>query len=305
VASELLGVTTGAALREALADRPELAAVGDLLERAEGQAAEAAVRLPRGEGEERELHVVWVPVPGSGEPAALLVVEDATEVLRSQRLQAWAEMARIIAHEIKNPLTPIRLSAEHMVEVRRRDPELFGEVFERCTGNILRQVDELQQIAQEFSTYSHIPQLDRQPGDLAAAMERLAETYRAAPPPGVEIRYEGPARELAASFDARLLRRAVRNLLENSIRASAGRGEVVLQLERQDGAAAIHVLDRGPGVPAEQLGRIFEPYFSTHDTGTGLGLPIARRIAEGHGGAILARNRPGGGLEVTITIPLA
>jgi two-component system nitrogen regulation sensor histidine kinase NtrY len=213
-------------------------------------------------------------------------------------------MARIIAHEIKNPLTPIRLSTEHMMEVYQRDPGGFAEVFERCSRNILTQVDELQQIAQEFSTYSRIPRLEPQPGDLAAAMAELVDAYRAASPPGVELSFTADPQALPARFDARLLRRAVRNLIENSLRASAGRGEVALRVAAEDGMASIAVADRGPGVAPELLQRIFDPYFSTHDSGTGLGLPIARRIAEEHGGSIVARNLPAGGLEVVIRIPL-
>ena len=106
-----------------------------------------------------------------------------------------------------------------------------------------------------------------------------------------------------ARFDARLLRRAVRNLLENALRASGGRGEVAVRVSREADDAVVSVADRGPGVAPELLPRIFDPYFSTHDTGTGLGLPITRRIVEEHGGSIQATNRAGGGLEVVIRIP--
>jgi two-component system nitrogen regulation sensor histidine kinase NtrY len=324
VAAELLGVRTGEPLSEALAARPKLAPVAGLVAEAaagdSGSTLQRTVRLPGDDGEEREWSLVWVPVPGPGEPAALLVVEDATETLRGQRLQAWAEMARIIAHEIKNPLTPLRLNVEHLRQVwrdrGRRAPEpgdgdRFGEILDRCTAAALTQVEELRQIASEFSTYSSIPRIDPRPGDLAAAMRELGEAYRAAPPPGVAVEFEARPDEIAARFDRRLLVRAVRNLLENALRASAGGGRVRLSVERiepPDGdrgaAARIAVADAGPGVAPDLLGRIFHPYFSTHDTGTGLGLPIARQIAEEHGGSIAARNRPEGGLEVAITIPL-
>ena len=303
VAGELLGTRVGDPLGETLGGNVALAPLGRFLEGVGAEPVEATVHLRQG-GDEREMRVAWVPVPGAGEPSALLVVEDVTEVLRSQRLQAWAEMARIIAHEIKNPLTPIRLSTEHMQEVYQRDPERFAEVFERCTRNILLQVDELQQIAGEFSIYSRIPRLDAQPGDLVAAVGDVVETYRAAPPAGVALRFAADPPSLPARFDARLLRRALRNLIENSLRASAGRGEVEIRVERRDGAATLTVADRGPGVPPELVQRIFDPYFSTHDAGTGLGLPITRRIVEEHGGTIAARNRSGGGLEVVIMIPL-
>ncbi len=327
VAAELLGVNTGQTLERAMERSSRLAPVAAFLRSAGGEMARTTVRLARAPGHpekpgaagtvegtgEQEWTLVWVPLPGSGEPSALLVVEDATEVLRGQRLLAWAEMARIIAHEIKNPLTPIRLSAEHMREVYRRDPDHFSAVFERCTHNILTQVDELRSIAAEFSAYSAIPRIDLQPGDLTAAIAGLVEGYRAAPPEGVTVDLEigngtgdgadsgGP---ITTRFDAKLLGRAVRNLLENALRASAGGGRVVVQVERLDGTARIAVADHGPGVRPELLGRIFDPYFSTHDTGTGLGLPIARRIAEEHGGGITARNRPEGGLEVAITLPI-
>jgi signal transduction histidine kinase len=341
VAAELLGVEVGQEVAESVAARPRLAPVGAWLAGVHGgEIAHRTVRLAtaadsEGDGDgagpvsdvEREWTLVWVPVPGTGDPAALLVVEDATETLRGQRLEAWAEMARIIAHEIKNPLTPIRLNVEHMQQVWRdragagggdEGGERFGEVLDRCTANVLVQVRELQQIAAEFSTYSRIPRIDLRPGDLAEAMRELAEPYRTAPPPGVAVEVEAGPDVLTARFDRRLLTRAVRNLLENALRANAGGGRVVLRVERHEvpagaaGAAGatpaeearIAVLDSGPGIEASLLGRIFDPYFSTHDTGTGLGLPIARRIAEEHGGTIAARNRPEGGLEVVITLPL-
>ncbi len=318
VAAELLGVGVGQSLERLVARSERLAPVAAFLRSAGGEMARDTVRLGGAAGGgEREWSLVWVPLPGQGEPFALLVVEDVTEELRGQRLLAWAAMARMIAHEIKNPLTPIRLSAEHMREVYQRDPEHFAGVFERCTANILTQVEELRSIASEFSTYSAIPRIDPRPGDLTAAVAGLVEGYRAAPPRGVRVELETPSGAIEARFDAKLLLRAVRNLIENALRASAGGGQVVVRVERDAGggggagegagdggpAARIAVLDSGPGVPPELLPRIFDPYFSTHDTGTGLGLPIARRIAEEHGGGIAARNRPEGGLEAVITIP--
>lgn len=309
VAAELLGVAVGQSLERGVAEETRLAPVASFLRTAvqrPGEMHRETVRLSQG-GEEREWSLVWVPVPGTGEPSALLVVEDATEVLRGQRLLAWAEMARIIAHEIKNPLTPIRLSTEHLREVYERAPEQLDRVFERCTVNILTQVEELRSIATEFSTYSTILNIDPRPGDLTVAIAELVEGYRAAPPEGVSVELEtnGP---IPARFDAKLLGRAVRNLLENALRASAGGGRVTVRVERVDGIsgmARIAVLDEGPGVRPENLPRIFDPYFSTHDTGTGLGLPIARRVAEEHGGSITARNRAEGGLEVVITLPVS
>ena len=306
VAAELLGTGVGESLEETVARSERLRPVADFLQITDGEMARSTVRLAGVDGDgEREWALVWVPVPGAGEPSALLVVEDATEVLRGQRLLAWAEMARMIAHEIKNPLTPIRLSAEHMREVWQNDPEHFGRVFDRCTSNILTQVDELRSIASEFSAYSSIPRIDPKPADLVASMADLVEGYRAAPPEGVSVDFEADPETILTRFDSKLLSRAVRNLIENALRAaSVSGGRVVVKVAQTDGLARIAVADSGPGVAPDLLPRIFDPYFSTHDTGTGLGLAIARRIAEEHGGTITARNRAAGGLEVTVTLPV-
>ncbi|HEX4955559.1 MAG TPA: ATP-binding protein [Thermoanaerobaculia bacterium] len=308
VAAELLGVGVGDSLPVSLAAQERLAPLLAFVEECLGAAGEAtrqqAVKIDA-EGAEREWTLVWVPLPGPGEPSAILVVEDVTEVFRGQRLAAWAEMARIIAHEIKNPLTPIRLTAEHMRLVWQRDREHFDEIFDRCAGNILTQVEELQQIASEFSTYSRIPRMEALRADLRPALHRLLDGYRTAPPDGLRFALTLPAEPVMVRFDERLLGRALRNLLENAVRASAGGGTIEASLAAEEGEAVLTIADRGPGVEPEILGRIFDPYFSTHDTGTGLGLPIARRIVEEHGGSIVARRREGGGLAVEIRMPLA
>ena len=225
----------------------------------------------------------------------------------AQRLEAWAEMARLIAHEVKNPLTPIRLSTEHLRRVWRDAPERLDEIFERCTENILFQVDELAHTAGEFGAYSRIPLARPAPGDLAAAVREVVEGYRRPPPEGVNVAFESRVEGRAARlrFDRRLVQRAVRNLLENALGASDGGGEVRVTVAAADGGAALGVTvdDRGPGVSDADLERIFEPYFSTSSGGTGLGLPIARRIVEEHGGTIAASRRREGGLSVRILLP--
>ncbi len=303
---ELLRVEPGQRLAERLAGSDELAPVADFLAGAvAAPGAQTAVRLNAGDGDpEREWTLVRVPLPDAGDAAALIVVEDVTEVLRAQRLDAWAAMARIIAHEIKNPLTPIRLSAEHLREAWARDREHFEAVFDRCVANILQQVEELREIASEFSTYSQIPRIDRQDGDLVATVAEVFAAYGAAPPAGMELEFSADPDAIPLRFDARLLSRAVRNLIENAFRAAAEHGRIEVRVESRDGRATISVSDQGPGVPPELLARILEPYFSTHASGTGLGLPIAARIAEEHGGSLSARNRPSGGFEVIVTIPL-
>ena len=305
VAVEMLGVEVGDPIESVLSSEESLAPVLNFLNTRSGPGPMAeAVQLEDSEGEQRDWSLVWVPVPGDGEPSALLVVEEVTEVLRGQRLEAWAQMARMIAHEIKNPLTPIRLSAEHMREIYASDPENFETVFETCTTNILRQVDELQEIASDFSTYSRIPKIELQAGDLRACVEEMYRAYRSAPPPGIEMLFHPGDDSREIEFDAKLLGRAIRNLIENAIRATGPGGRIDLSVSIDAEEARIVVADTGTGVRPAILQRIFDPYFSTHDSGTGLGLPIARQIVEEHGGSISARNRSLAGLEVVISLPV-
>jgi signal transduction histidine kinase len=303
-ARELLGVRPGEPLAELAARCPD-PPLAELLAAPPAELVRRTARILR-DGEEQEWTVVWAPVAGEGDPAALLVVEDVTEVLRGQRLEAWAEMARMIAHEVKNPLTPIRLSAEHLQRVRQQSPERLDEVFDRCIDNILSQVAVLRDIAAEFSVYSRIPGAELRERDLVPTVAEVVEAYAAAPPRGVAVTLDAPHSALVR-FDPRLVGRAVRNLVENAVQASGERGRVEVEVEVEPGEreVVVRVQDRGPGVPPDLLPRIFEPNFSTTSGGTGLGLPITQRIVEEHGGRIEAVNREGGGLSVTITLPLA
>lgn len=238
---------------------------------------------------------------------AVRIASTRADLVRAQRLEAWAEMARLIAHEVKNPLTPIRLSTEHLRQVWRDAPDRLEEVFDRCTRNILAQVEELARTAGEFSTYSRIPLAQPAPGDLAEAVREVVDGYGSTAHGAVAVLFEsepGVADALLA-FDRRLMQRALRNLMENAVRASGKDGEVLVRVEPcgADGGVAVTVSDRGPGVSDRDLERIFEPYFSTSSGGTGLGLPIARRIVEEHGGSITAATRTGGGLAVRIVLP--
>lgn len=235
------------------------------------------------------------------------IASTRADLVRAQRLEAWAEMARLIAHEVKNPLTPIRLSTEHLRQVWRDAPDRLEEVFERCTSNILAQVEELARTAGEFSTYSRIPLARPAPDDLAEAVREVVDGYGSTAHGAVAVVFEPPPGlpNATLAFDRRQIQRALRNLIENAVRASGRDGEVFVRIEPDgpDGAFAVTVSDRGPGVSDGDLERIFEPYFSTSSGGTGLGLPIARRIVEEHGGSIAATARPGGGLAVRMVLP--
>jgi signal transduction histidine kinase/HAMP domain-containing protein len=250
--------------------------------------------------------VVTVPLPVGGEGARMAVIEDVSEVVRSNRLEAWAEMARIIAHEIKNPLTPIRLSVEHLREVWRRSggatPE-FERVLEECVTNVLKQTDELRHAASEFSDYARLPRPEIGATDVARVMRDSAAAFSGAPGVRWSVRSDP---DVLAEADPRLLARVLSNLIGNAVDALSGaEGEITLSVAKSGGKIVVTVEDTGPGVPARILPRLFDPYFSAKSGGTGLGLAIAKKIVEEHGGSITAENRRGGGFRVRFELPQA
>jgi len=253
------------------------------------------------DGALRTFRISIVPLPDSDEE--LLIAEDVTEILRSNRLEAWGEMARQVAHEIKNPLTPIQLTAEHLRAVADRDDPNLPNVVRGAVDNILRQVVTLRETSKEFSDYASLRQVQRKPVDLRRMLEEIAASYASSRERGIDFRAEIDSSTPANySGDERLLRGAIANLIENAFQAAPG-GKVRLGSESVDSKVVVRVEDSGPGVPAEMLPKIFDPYFSTKSTGTGLGLAIARKAVEEHGGRIHAENvNPG--LRVLIELPI-
>ena len=261
--------------------------------------------------EERRLRAVLVPLRENERPAGgLLLLEDITETVRSNRLRAWAEMAQRIAHEIKNPLTPIQLSAEHLRHVYRDRPQEFGRVLDDCLRTITEQVHALRQLAREFSTYARIPEIKPERVDLREVVEETVGPYSASAPPGLKIERDWGDRPLPVRVDRALLRRALVNLLENSLEAMERKGTIRVRLhagsENGRRQVTLAVDDNGPGIDAAILPRLFEPFFSTKGSGTGLGLAIARQAVEANGGAIsVERPDSGRGTRMVITLPLA
>ncbi|PYT07608.1 MAG: hypothetical protein DMF49_07700, partial [Acidobacteria bacterium] len=303
-----LGEDAGSSpLPELFRARAGLEPVAGLLEEAAsaGDAKiEREVDLPAGP-ENRRLRCVILPLreEETGNPGRIVLLEDLTEIVRSNRLAAWAEMARSIAHEIKNPLTPIQLSAEHLLRLHREADPSLGRVLEECVSAILAQVRELREISAEFSSYASLPALQPRPADAAAVVRESLHPYRASPPPRVRIEEDyGPAP--AVLIDPRVLRRALVNLIDNALQAMPAGGTLRVRVaEEPPGSVKIEISDTGEGMDEATLGRMFEPYFSTRATGTGLGMAIARRAVEEHGGTLTARSRPGSGTVMTITLP--
>ena len=253
------------------------------------------------DGNARTFRVSIVPLPGSDEE--MLIAEDVTEILRSNRLEAWGEMARQVAHEIKNPLTPIQLTAEHLAAVAERNDPNLARIVMTAVENILRQVVTLRETSKEFSDYASSRTVQRKPFRLRTLLEEIAASYAESGERGIDFHAEiEPSTPETFSGDARLLRGAIANLIENAFQAAPG-GRVRMKSYGAGSKVVVSVDDDGPGVATELLPKIFDPYFSTKSSGTGLGLAITRKAIEEHGGSVHAENlNPG--FRISLELPL-
>ncbi|HET7922873.1 MAG TPA: ATP-binding protein [Gammaproteobacteria bacterium] len=260
----------------------------------------------------RILMVSCTALPSTGEspPGHVMVFDDLTVLIEAQRDAAWGEVARRLAHEIKNPLTPIRLAAERL---RRRylgelDDEQ-AELLDRATHTIVQQVEAMKSMVNAFSEYARSPQLEFLPLDLNALVREVVELYRSRELGlHVELQLDSALPKLHA--DSGRIRQMLHNLLTNAAEALEGRERPWLRISTHyfhrdaDQMAEIVVEDNGPGFNAEILGKAFEPYVTSKPKGTGLGLAIVKKLAEEHGGSIRAQNAPEGGAQLVIRLPL-
>ncbi len=222
---------------------------------------------------------------------------------RSNRLAAWAEMARQVAHEVKNPLTPIQLSTEHLRRVYGDATVDFGATLTTCTDTILRQVRTLRGIVHEFSAFARPPDTDLVLLDPARLVEETVAPYRVALPPGVRMTVDRADELPPVRGDRRLLERALTNLIENALHAVGDEGRISIRLASSESQVEITVEDSGPGVDPEILDRIFEPFFSTKSTGSGLGLALVRKIAEDHGGGVRLESEASRATRAVLWLP--
>jgi len=308
-----LSIATGRSL-------PELAASNDRL----GQfVAAIAVRFAAGRDEWREqldldgeagrrnLMCACTPMPGEGTDMAYVIVfDDITALLQAQRDAAWGEVARRLAHEIKNPLTPIQLSAERM---RRRFLSSMtpsdAEILDRSTRTIVSQVEAMQQMVNAFSEYARAPEMKITRFSLNQLVTEVADLYRSQDPRAT-IRLDLDDNIEGIEADRGRIRQILNNLVTNALESLDGVAaptlEITSRLESGGDAsyAVVTVCDNGPGFQRELLGRVFDPYVTSKPKGTGLGLAIVKKIVEEHGGRIDADNRPEGGARVRVVLPV-
>ena len=225
------------------------------------------------------------------------------ELERTYRLEAWAEMARQVAHEIKNPLTPIQLSAEHLVRVHADRGRPLAPALEQCVESILSQVTLLRRIAAEFSSFAAAPQARLAPTSMAELVNEVIRPYQVGLGDRVMVEVDVPVSLPRVLLDRYLVAQALTNIIENALHAMPGRGTLSIAGTEDDGWVRLRMADSGVGMDTEALARVFEPYFSTKSGGTGLGLVIAKRNVGLSGGRIDVRSEKGAGTEVVLTFP--
>lgn len=246
----------------------------------------------------------------------VVTVDDITDLLQAQRSSAWADVARRIAHEIKNPLTPIQLSAER---IRRRYGKVITEdreVFDQCTDTIIRQVGDIGRMVDEFSAFARMPKPAMQLMDLREALREasfLVEVSRS----DIAFKREFGEVPLQGTFDSRLMAQAFGNVIKNAAEAieaaereSGQPGAILIRARREGDSIRIDVIDNGKGLPRDNRQRLLEPYMTTREKGTGLGLAIVKKIIEDHGGRLELHDAPaefhgGRGAMITMILPAA
>ncbi|MGE3488502.1 MAG: ATP-binding protein [Vicinamibacterales bacterium] len=228
------------------------------------------------------------------------------ELERTNRLAAWADMARQVAHDIKNPLTPIQLNAEHLRRVHVDRGRPLGGVIDECVTNILGQVRLLRQISSEFSSFASSPEPKPVDTSLFELVAEIIDPYRSGLAGRVAIDTHVPGGLPPVRVDRMLVGRALTNVIENALHAMPGGGTLTIDAALAPGhIAQLRITDTGMGMDADALAKIFEPYFSTKAIGTGLGLTIAKRNTEANGGTIEVASERGRGTSVTLMLPLA
>ena len=308
-ASELLETDLDNALGRPLAEVvPEMAELFAGVAAAPGKPANAELTIERG-GRQRTLVVSIAAERLDGKAIGFVVTfDDVTELVSAQRKAAWADIARRIAHEIKNPLTPIQLSAERLRRKYQNEVVSDPEVFTSCTETIVRQVEDIGRMVDEFSAFARMPQPDRKSQNLTELCREAVFLERNRCP---EISYhvEFPEEPLRLNCDRQQVSRALTNVLKNaaeSIRAkfgeaaSASNGVISMTINDTARHVIVQIEDNGGGLPNQLVDRLAEPYVTTRSKGTGLGLAIVKKIMEDHQGDLVLQNRDDGGARISL-----
>jgi two-component system nitrogen regulation sensor histidine kinase NtrY len=264
-----------------------------------GQPADASGEIDlETSGETFRIDITSRPLPGGGRVVAM---DDLTQLILAQRQAAWSEVAQRIAHEIRNPLTPIRLAAER---IQRRADSLDGDLREIVSSGceaIVAQVAGLKELVDAFQEYARMPAITPQSTDLGRILRELCSLYEGVRE-GLDVRVELPANEIRAMIDPVLMRQALVNVLDNAVWAIPGDGQIAITASFRDQDVVIEVEDTGVGLPTEDTETLVEPFFSTKGRGSGVGLALVHRIVSDHGGSLELGSLEEGGTRVRIVL---
>jgi nitrogen fixation/metabolism regulation signal transduction histidine kinase len=242
--------------------------------------------------------------------------DSRTRIEYLQRIGAWQDFARRLAHEIKNPLTPIQLAAQEMAETYEGEDDAYRKKLEHARAIIEEEVATLRRLVGEFSAFAKLPRADLSPSDLCELVQSIEDSIpailedvgRGTPAP-VEVRVSCATESIRVRMDPMMLKRTLDNILRNAIQAvyeanPSGGGRVFVRAYATASAGFVEVRDNGPGVPEENWERVFDPYYTSRAEGTGLGLAIVKKVVLEHGGEVRLDRAPEGGARFTIELPL-
>lgn len=227
------------------------------------------------------------------------LVENRRKRVEAEQIAAWREIARRLAHEIKNPLTPIQLAVQQMRDKYAGDDPEYQRFVTDCTEIVTEEVTTLRSLVEEFANFARMPSLSLAPSDLNKSVRRVVRLY-----PDARIRLDLADDQPLLELDSDQMRRVLINLIENGIDASGKNGQITIRTHRDGETAVLSVIDSGPGVPIADRARIFQPYISTKESGMGLGLAVVRSIVEDHGGHISVTDAPTGGAQFDLQLPI-
>lgn len=249
------------------------------------------------------LFVTAIRDPETGSVIGILIVfDDLTDIIKAQKAVAWQEVARRITHEIKNPLTPIKLSAERLLKKWQNKDADFDAVFERSARTIITEVESLRHLVDVFTRYGKLPEIRRAPTDVAAVIESVVSLFRNFRELTVEVNM--PEGLPPVSLDREQYKRVLINIMDNAAKAMKNQGIIRINVSLDDALLAVTIADSGPGIPDHQKEQLFLPYFSQRKGGTGLGLAIADKIIKEHGGKIAVSDNLPSGSIFRVEIPL-
>ena len=232
----------------------------------------------------------------------LVVFNDITKIIAAQKAVAWQVFARKLAHEIKNPLTPIRLSTERLIKKWKQKSEDFDSVFEKSTNLIIYEVDSLRNLVDVFSKYGKMPEIKKKPVNIKDFFKDFVILYSGFR--DVDFHCNINEDIPVVQLDKEQIRRALINIIENAIEAINHKGTIVINVNRENGYLVIEIEDTGPGIADNEKDKLFQPYFSKREGGTGLGLAIAAKIIADHGGSISVRNNIPHGAIFVVRLPI-